>query len=380
MRLFISSLILLVLNAAAIAQHCVSGRYGEQVIFAAEEIEVIPNISFAEVENTFTGATQTLNLDVWMPSAEVDPLTSRPVIFLVHGGSFLAGNRAEMNGMCLGFAQRGYVAVTLSYRLGWGCDPNAGIFLCAACGPLQGQLRTAVYNAVQDAHAAVRFILSDAASYGIDPNAVFIGGTSAGAITALGTAFLDQAEANAFAPVAETLSGPLFTSGNDIVYTPTFRGVINNCGALPSVAVINDALPVISFHDDGDCVVPYGSGRVLNCLGCAAFPLVVGSQIIHNTLAAQGVCTELNTQQLSLLHCSWPSGNIVNRASCFLKRTLCDVCTSSTNNANNLSSPCMNLGNDQDSVESCTGDLNGDQTINVADLIIMLSVFGTTCN
>lgn len=380
MRIFISCFILVVFTEVLSAQHCVSGRYGEQVVFTAEQIEVLANVPFAEVENTFTGASQTLSLDVWMPSSDVDPLTSRPVVFLIHGGSFLGGNRAEMNGMCLGFAQRGYVAVTLSYRLGWGCDSNAGFFFCAVCGPLEDQLRTAVYNAVQDAHAAVRFIVSDAASYGIDPNAVFIGGTSAGAITALGTAFLDQAEANTFAPSAEALSGPMFTSGNDIVYTPTFRGVINNCGALPSVAVINEALPVISFHDDGDCVVPYGSGRVLNCLGCPAFPLVVGSQVIHNTLAAQGVCTELNTQQLSLLHCTWPSGNIVNRASCFLKRTLCDVCTSSTNNANNLASPCMNLGNDQDSVELCTGDLNGDQTINVADLIIMLSVFGTTCN
>ncbi len=380
MRLFILGCFFIVCTLTSFAQHCIADRYGEQVIFSAEEIEVVSNVPFAEVENTFTGVAQTLNLDVWMPSQDVDPLTSRPVIFLIHGGSFLAGNRAEMNGLCLGFAQRGYVAVTLSYRLGWGCDPNAGIFLCATCGPLQGQLRTAVYNAIQDAHAAVRFIVSDAASYGIDPNAVFIGGTSAGAITALGTAYLDQEEANTFAPAAESLSGSLFTSGNEITYTPTFRGIINNCGALPSVDVMNEELPVISFHDDGDCVVPYGSGRVLNCLGCASFPLVVGSQVIHNTLAAQGVCTELNTQQLSLLHCSWPSGNIVNRASCFLKRTLCDVCTSSTNNANNLASPCMSLSNDQDGVESCTGDLNGDQLINIADLIVMLSVFGTSCN
>lgn len=380
MRVFILCSILSLAAGFLSAQHCVSGRYGEQVVFTADEIEVIQNIPFAEVENTFTGVTQVLNLDVWMPSAEADPLTSRPVVFLIHGGSFIGGNRAEMNGLCLGFAQRGYVAVTLTYRLGWGCDPNAGIFLCGICGPLQNQLRTAYYNAVQDAHAAVRFVLSDAATYGIDPNAAFIGGTSAGALTALGTAHLDQSEANIFAPAAESLSGSLFTSGNNIAYMPTFKGVINNCGALPSVDVMNEQIPIISFHDDGDCVVPYGSGRVLSCLGCTAFPLVVGSQIIHNTLAAQGVCTELNTQQVSLLHCSWPSGNIVNRSSCFMKRTLCDVCTSSTNNSNTLYSPCMNLGADPDSVESCTGDLNGDQIINVADLIIMLSVFGSSCN
>lgn len=64
MRIFISCFILVVFTEVLSAQHCVSGRYGEQVVFTAEQIEVLANVPFAEVENTFTGASQTLSLDM----------------------------------------------------------------------------------------------------------------------------------------------------------------------------------------------------------------------------------------------------------------------------------------------------------------------------
>ncbi len=386
MKTSLFTLLLVGLTPVLIAQHCLTGRYGEQAIFSADDITVTQNVPFAEVVQTFTGAEQTLMLDVWAPSAQVDSETERPLVLLIHGGSFLAGNRAEMNGYCEAFARRGYVAATMSYRLGWDCDPNAGVFICGVCGPQQNKLRTAVYNAVQDAHAAARFLFANAADYGIDQESFFIGGVSAGSITALGAAFLDQDEANAFAPDAQSLSGDLFTSGNALPQSHTFKGVMNQCGAVPAVSVLNENIPVISFHDDGDCVVPYGNGRVLNCLGCNAFPIVAGSQSLHNALASNGVCSELNTQQLSLLHCSWPTQNAVARSACFFKRTLCGVCTSVANTSNTLTSPCMELGlpcadlpGEEPTPEECVGDLNGDGVINVADLQIMLSVFGTLC-
>lgn len=369
------------------SQHCLTGRYGEQPIFEAGDIEVTTDVPFAEVVNTFSGADQTLMLDVWAPAASIDSETERPLVLLLHGGSFLAGNRTEMNGYCEAFARRGYVAATMTYRLGWDCDPNAGLLLCAICGPQENKLRTAVYNAVQDAHAAARFLYANAEDYGIDREAFFIGGVSAGSITALSTAYLDQDEANAFAPQAQALSGDLFTSGNTLPQSHEFKGVMNQCGAVPGVGVLNEAIPVISFHDDGDCLVPYNNGRVLNCLGCNAFPIVAGSQSLHNALSSNGVCSELNTQQVSLLHCSWPVQNAVARSACFFKRTLCGVCTNVANVSNTLTSPCMELGlpcadingNDDPTPEECVGDLNHDGVINVADLQIMLSVFGTLC-
>ncbi len=384
MKSFILLLFTCCASGILLGQHCTSDRYGEQAIFDEEDITVHSNVTYANVTHAFTGNQVELQLDVWAPSADVDDVSERPLVLIIHGGSFLAGNRAEMNNYCLGYARRGYVAATITYRLGWDCDPNAGIFICGICGPQQNKLRTAVYNAVQDAHAAARFLYAEAATYGIDPNAFFIGGTSAGSITALGAAFLDQSEADSFAPSAFALSGGLFESGNDLPQEHQFLGVINNCGAVPAASVLNDNIPVISFHDDGDCVVPYGNGRVLNCLNCNSFPVVAGSQVIHNSLASNGVCTELNTQQVSLAHCSWPATNVIARASCFMKRTLCGVCTSSTNNSNTLTSPCMALGspcaNNPDPEEpSCVGDLNDDGLVNSVDLTIFLSVFGSAC-
>lgn len=386
MKTSLFTIVFTLVTYGLLAQHCLTGRYGEQPIFSADDITVTSNVPFAEVTNTFSGAPQTLEMDIWAPSSQLDSEAERPLVLLIHGGSFLAGNRAEMNGYCEAFARRGYVAATISYRLGWDCDPNAGLLLCAICGPQQNKLRTAVYNAVQDAHAAARFLYANADDYGIDQESFFIGGVSAGSITALGAAFLDQEEANAFAPQAQALSGDLFTSGNALPQNHAFSGVMNQCGAVPAVSVLNDNIPVISFHDDGDCVVPYGNGRVLNCLGCNSFPIVSGSLSLHNALAANGVCSELNTQQLSLLHCSWPTQNAVARSACFFKRTMCGVCTSVTNTSNTLTSPCMELGlpcadmpGEEPAPEVCVGDLNNDGVINVADLQIMLSVFGTLC-
>lgn len=364
------------------AQSCVSGRYGEQTIFEASEITVTQNVHYATVTQSFTGAVQQLNLDVWAPSADADALTERPLVILIHGGSFLAGNRSEMNAYCEGFARRGYVAATLTYRLGWDCDPNAGAFICGICGPQQNKLRTAVYNAVQDAHAAARFLYAEAETYGVDRDSFFIGGVSAGSITALGAAFLSQDEANGFAPSAFALSGGLFDSGNDLPHLHSFSAVMNNCGAVPAVSVLTEDIPVISFHDDGDCVVPYANGRVIGCLGCTAFPLVAGSQSLHNGLAANGTCSELNTRQISLLHCSWPTGNAIARTACFFKRTLCGVCTSSTNNSITLTSPCMALGSpcaEAPNEPACSADLNFDGVVNTSDLSLFLGAFGTFC-
>lgn len=364
----------------ALAQHCVSGRYGEQTIFDETQIEAISNIPYATVTHTFTGQELQLELDVWAPSADVDPVAQRPLVILIHGGSFLAGNRSEMNGYCLEFARRGYVAATITYRLGWDCDPNVGLGACLLCQAQAGKLRTAVYNAIQDANAAARFLYHNADSYGIDPETFFIGGVSAGSITALGAAYLSQEEANAFAPNGLALSGGLFSSGNSFANLHSFTAVMNQCGAVPATSVLDDAIPVISFHDDGDCVVPYNNGHVLGCLGCTTFATVAGSASLHNALAANGVCTELNTQQLSLLHCSWPVGNAVRRSACFFKRTMCGVCTSSTNTSNTLASPCMELGILCESGEpTCTSDLNNDGIVNAGDLTIFLTEFGTFC-
>jgi pimeloyl-ACP methyl ester carboxylesterase len=361
------------------SEQCLVDRYADVALFDSSEVVVYENIMYGNATNLFNNVDTDLYVDVWCPDPSIDELEARPLVVLIHGGSFQGGSRDDMNFYCMELARRGFVAATVSYRLGWGCDPNAGVLTCLACGPLANNLPTAAYNAVQDAHAAVRYLVVNAAQYGIDQNWVFTGGVSAGAITALGLAFTSQQDANTYLPVPVAAAGNIAESGNELVADFSIKGVMNNCGAVFNTAMISagEDIPVISFHDDGDCVVPYGNGRVLSCLGCTAFPFVSGSSIINNHLNSLGICSELNTRQLSLLHCGWPTMNAIKRTSCFFKRIMCGVCTSSGNSDINVSSPCSVLGIEEQ--VTCASDLNGDGLVNSGDLLILLSEYGTSC-
>lgn len=376
------TLCVLVKAISAQYDYCLEGRYGEQAIFDSSQVVVVEDVLYGSATHLFNGNEVDLLMDVWMPDPEVDPETQRPMLLLVHGGSFMSGSRDDMNFYCMEFARRGYVAATVSYRLGWGCDPNAGIFTCLVCGPLANQLKAAAYCAVQDVRAAMRHLAYYASDFGGDPTHLFVGGGSAGAIASLHAAVVDPAEAETYFGPEIALAGGPDESGNDLPANYIVRGVVNNCGAIFNTALLGggEEIPVISFHDQLDCVVPYASGNVLSCLGCAAFPLAQGSSSIHSWCAQNGVCSELNTLQNSLLHCGWPALNIIRRSACFMKRTMCGVCTSAENSSTNAFSPCMDLAWPQDEPGACPEDLNGDGAVNSGDLLIFLAAYGLNCD
>jgi acetyl esterase/lipase len=76
------------------------------------------------------------------------------------------------------FAERGYVVASINYRLGF--------------FPLAPSVDRAGYRALQDAHAAVCYLIANADEFGIDTSNIFAAGTSAGAITALNLAFMEE--------------------------------------------------------------------------------------------------------------------------------------------------------------------------------------------
>ena len=89
-------------------------------------------------------------------------------------------------------------------------------------------------NARDDAQTAVRFLRTNAATYGIDPNRIAISGTSAGAITALAVGYASGED-----PTARVRAAVSF-SGANLVSTP---------GS-------GDA-PALLFHGTTDTLVPY---------------------------------------------------------------------------------------------------------------------------
>jgi acetyl esterase/lipase len=82
-----------------------------------------------------------------------------PAIVLIHGGGFLFGTRYQQLWYCRNFAKRGYVVMTIGYRM----LPEYPFPHC-----------------VHDSKAAVRWLRANAATYGVDPERIAAFGASAG--------------------------------------------------------------------------------------------------------------------------------------------------------------------------------------------------------
>src|SRR4051812_1004756 len=72
---------------------------------------------------------QHLQLDLAMPKTGDGPF---PAIVNIHGGGFRAGTRDGYDGRCIKLAGRGYVAVTITYRLAPQYPFPAAVFDCKA--------------------------------------------------------------------------------------------------------------------------------------------------------------------------------------------------------------------------------------------------------
>lgn len=315
-------------STSAQINQCIEDRYAQTAMFDSVDIE--QDLYTYSIEEVWPSATlDTLQLEVFKPSNSVDALTKRPFILMIHGGAFLAGNRHEMDYFSMEMARRGFVTASMDYRLGWNCNPSSAAAICFECGNEAAKLRISVYRAMQDTRAALNFIIENADQLGIDTSQIFLQGTSAGAITALQTAFMDQTEADAYCANCVTELGQLTESGLTQVHPFTIKGIINNCGAVNALGIMdNHTIPVVGFHDEWDCTVPYQGGNLLGCLGCTAFQYASGSDAIRSKLNTEGVCYGMNRVMATLNHCSYPSNAIIGKASCFIKSILCGTCTS----------------------------------------------------
>ncbi|MEM9822227.1 MAG: alpha/beta hydrolase [Bacteroidota bacterium] len=182
------------------------------------------------------------NIDLWMNiyAPANDPETNRPLILLAHGGGFATGSKEDFDALAKKFAQSGYVAATISYRLLAGNDPDLGI---------------ALIDALHDMKAAVRYFTIDN-KFNINPNNIFIGGFSAGAVTALHYAYVDEMDLSS-APAklqehANNNNGLTGNSGNEGA-SEQIKGVLNIAGGIFTVNWIGPNEPILySIHGTMD--------------------------------------------------------------------------------------------------------------------------------
>lgn len=274
---------------------------------------------------TYNGVNKNLLMDIYEPDG--DTATKRPVIVLAFPGAFIQGNRGDLYDICYFYAARGFVAVTIDYRLYDGPlfpIPSASIMTDAAI------------KAMGDMKAAIRFLKQDAATinlYKIDTNKVFVGGISSGAITANAVAYIDSADKeDSETNLALIANGGLKgNSSSNFQYSSSVFGVLSFSGAVLDTNVIDvNEPPIFMVHDDQDPTVAYGTGFA-SALG---FPIITveGSSIMAIRGTNVGLNNELITIPNSANHVSYLKAgasvwedSIFNASTKFLNNIICPL-------------------------------------------------------
>lgn len=182
-------------------------------------------------------------LDLYRPRG--DRRARRPVVVWVHGGGFAGGSRAHptLRKLALGSARRGYVALSVDYR----------ILTDAGCQVSEPDCRAIALEDLRDVQAAIRWVRANAARYRFDRHRIAVGGTSVGGILAYlaGTNPAPGSRVRAFVSIAGGWPG-------------------EDGGGFPSAG---DA-PGLLFHGTHDRTTPYSwsvdAARALRAAGVGA--------------------------------------------------------------------------------------------------------------
>ena len=183
-------------------------------------------------------------LDLYLPAPPAAGQRS-PAVVWIHGGGFTGGVKTEARAkeVCTTFANAGYVAISVEYRLGDGAWPTN----------------------LHDCKNGVRFLRAHAAVYQVDPDRIAVAGGSAGGYLALMVGFTgDQAE---FEPTGAATPYPGVSS--------RVRAVIDLYGIsdlLTRQAIAPDGTPTGKFHPPGPAKV-FGSADPAAAVYRAASPV-----------------------------------------------------------------------------------------------------------
>lgn len=187
-------------------------------------VDVTPDVECGHAEGE--DGPEDLKLDRYEPHGDTE--LHRPVVVYIHGGFFATGDKSEGDQVGHELARRGYVVVSINYRL----YDKLGIIDPA-------RFLSAIPAAHHDAQAAIRFMRKNAERYRVAREAFASIGYSAGAITALNVAnAADDPGDSGNAGFPSDVAAAVSLSG--------FQGVISP-----------KAPPVLMFHGDLDNIVPY---------------------------------------------------------------------------------------------------------------------------
>ena len=221
MRRVLTGLLGLALVASALSgcEWPARTRYVHEV-FA--NYDVTPGIVYRQTTR-WNGDPIQLKLDIYQPRG--DTAAERPVMMWMFGGGWRSGTRNQLAALAQDSARRGYVGVTIDYRIRNDQNPF--------------DIFGAEIDAYDDTIAAIQWLQANAATYRIDPEVVVPAGFSAGAINALHAVWRPGTRGPSDTPAA----GAVAASGLSFTAAPAGRP------------------PVMMFNGTADEIVPYSGAK-----------------------------------------------------------------------------------------------------------------------
>lgn len=236
------------------------------------------------------GKIDTLTMDIYMPDNMIKG-KRYPLVMSIHGGGYKigAGSKKDHVHKCQILADSGFIAAAIDYRVGW-------YDTIGRCIADTLSLSKAIYRALQDANAAMRYLVLNADKYGIDTNWIFVSGNSAGASVSLNTVYINDAIARAVYPEEYAELGGLQNATNKLTGKFNIKGICSIAGALPDSNLITKrkVVPAIFFQGSADEVIPVDAGTYLMCPN---FQKLYGSLCLYRRTVANNKTAVANILQ-----------------------------------------------------------------------------------
>jgi len=273
--------IALVVSMSTFAQDYNPNRYRESIFDGTLSIT---NVKYGEAPQwVWPYWDIDLELDVYVPEDDDNP--KRPLIIFAHAGGFLLGSKDvdNMVAICDSFAQKGYVTASIDYRKGF--------------DPLDDEsAERAVYRAVQDGKAAVRYFKENASLYDVDTNNIYFAGMSAGGFISLHVAYMDKESERPESTYGGGLVNDLECldcAGNDYPHSSDVRAILDFWGGVDDTTLLEEGnIPMLIMHGENDETVPFVYGHPF---GLFTLPESYGGQPISERAENMGIDYEIFT-------------------------------------------------------------------------------------